>query len=149
MNFSMRSSPRDKKEKVGGEKAVPAARHLNEAWLREPNASCKQTLPFFSPPRKIGVVLERALFTPAVPKSQGGLCASWRKARLLETALAQQSEKRSADRRSGHEDGGAGGSASVPLLRARGYGKVFRPYFSQYFKQPPRQRSSFFIFNVV
>lgn len=111
MNFSMRSSPRDKKEKVGGEKAMPAARHLNEAWLREPNASCKQTLPFFSPPRKIGVVLERALFTPAVPKSQGGLCASWRKARLLETALAQQSEKYSADRRSGHEeDRGAGGA---------------------------------------
>lgn len=91
MNFSMCSSPRKKKKKFDEKNPFQQPDILTKpGLLREPNAgaSCKQTLPFSSPPHKISVFLDQALFTSAVPKSQGRLCASWRKARLLETTLA-------------------------------------------------------------
>lgn len=142
-NFSMCSSPRDKRKSLRRKKSSQQPDILGKAGLlREPDggASCKQTLPFFSPPCEISVFLDRTPFTVTVPKSQGRLCARWRKAWFV------QNYSRPGV---GKVPWGAKRSASVPLLRARGYRKVFWPYFSQYFKQSLCWRSSFFIFNVV
>lgn len=77
-NFSMCSSPRDKRKSLRRKKSFQQPDILGKAGLlREPDggASCKQTLPFFSPPCEIGVFLDQTPFTPTVPKSQGRLGA--------------------------------------------------------------------------